>query len=333
MKSLPLLALVSLNAFLVACGGGGSNGGTTPTVPSPPTPPAAKVDFINPRPVQILGYTGHAMEPYISRDGEELFFNNSNAQTLDDGSSNDTNIHYAMRVDGTTFQYMGLVVGASEDSTPNVNELEGVPSLSNAQELYFIRTTDYLDESSPNYLKSVFWGGYANGNVVDIQSLPNFRNDRPPGQGPVLGELVFDIDIQEDGNTLYFAAGDFDNGILQAANVGVAVRDGDGFTVATDSAAQMAAINTEALEYAATASTDLLELYFSRAEIIIGSYRFAIFVSTRESTSSVWSSATELTSLSGEVVEAPSLSRDGQTIYFHQEINGTFQIFVADRQQ
>lgn len=337
--SIKTTATVSLILALAACGGGSSGGSGESTVPEqekpdPPTDPErVQIDFVSPRPVQILGYSGHAMEPHISRDGELLFFNNLNADTLDDGSENDTNIHYAIRNDVTTFQYMGPVVGASEDAVSGTNELEGVASLSNSGELYFIRTTDYLDANSSNYLKSVFSGTYANGNVINIQSLPNFKNDRLPGESPVLGELVFDVDIHESGSELYFSAGNFDAGILKEANLGVAIRGEDGFSVSADSASQMVAINTDALEYAATVSTDFLELYFSRAVLTDGEYQFGIFVSTRDDPASPWAAASRLASLTGEIAEAPSLSGDGEVLYFHQKIEGVFQVFVADRKE
>lgn len=329
---------IVLGFSLASCGGGssGAQQSSSPGAPSPasvPPPVQVTIDFINPRPVQILGYSGHAMEPHISRDGEILFFNNLNAEKLADGSDNDTNIYYATRTELDTYQYMGPVVGASEDNEPGVNELEGVPSLTSDGELYFVRTTDYLNQSSENYLKSVFSGSYANGNVVNIQSHPNFRNDRPDGEVPKLGELVFDVDINEDGSELYFAAGNFANGLLEEAHIGVAVRGGDGFTVSPDSASLMAEVNTGALEYAATTSTNSLELYFSRATLSSGEYRFGIFVSTRDVASSPWGKPKELELLTGEVVEAPSLSKDGSSLFFHQKVDGKFQLFLAERKK
>ena len=48
--------------------------------------------FTNPQPVTIEGYTQDAMEPFISPDGNYLFFNDSN-------SAPTTNLYYATRID------------------------------------------------------------------------------------------------------------------------------------------------------------------------------------------------------------------------------------------
>ena len=47
------------------------------------------------------------MEPFITRDGRYLFFNNRNDPRVD------TNLHYAERVDDATFDYRGELRGAN----------------------------------------------------------------------------------------------------------------------------------------------------------------------------------------------------------------------------
>jgi hypothetical protein len=61
--------------------------------------------------VFISGYADHAMEPFLSPDGNTMFFNNLN-------SGDSTRLHYAARVDDSTFTYMGLVSGANEPMNP-----------------------------------------------------------------------------------------------------------------------------------------------------------------------------------------------------------------------
>lgn len=48
--------------------------------------------FANPQPVALLGYDGDAMEPFLSRDGRYLLFNNRNDPSVN------TNLHFAERV-------------------------------------------------------------------------------------------------------------------------------------------------------------------------------------------------------------------------------------------
>jgi hypothetical protein len=57
------------------------------------------------------------MEPSISRDGQYLFFNNSNDPSVN------TNLHWAERIDDLTFQYRGEIAGV------NTTSLEGVASM------------------------------------------------------------------------------------------------------------------------------------------------------------------------------------------------------------
>jgi hypothetical protein len=59
--------------------------------------------FGNPLRITIQGYSGQAMEPFITRDGQYLFFNNSNDPSVD------TNLHYAGRINDVTFEYKGEI--------------------------------------------------------------------------------------------------------------------------------------------------------------------------------------------------------------------------------
>jgi hypothetical protein len=84
------------------------------------------VDFADPKAVEIVGYQSHAMEPFISRDGRYLLFNNRN-----DPSEN-TDLHWAERLSDLSFRYRGRIEGVNTDA------LEGVPSLDHEGTLYFI---------------------------------------------------------------------------------------------------------------------------------------------------------------------------------------------------
>jgi hypothetical protein len=64
--------------------------------------------FTNPQPVSIEGYSQDAMEPFVSPDGNYLFFNNSN-------SAPTTNLYYATPTDetGLSFQFQGEIGGVN----------------------------------------------------------------------------------------------------------------------------------------------------------------------------------------------------------------------------
>jgi hypothetical protein len=54
-------------------------------------------------------------------------------------------------------------------------------------------------------------------------------------------------------------------------------------------------------------------------------------MATRASPADVWGNVTRLESLSGDTVEAPSISFDGNLLYFHKKVEGVFKVFVAER--
>ena len=299
---------------------------------------ACSVSFGNAREVAIVGYAGHAQEPSISRDGNLLFFNNLNSSMLSNGNENDTNLHFATRINESTFQYMGEIDGANTDEVSGTssedNELEGVASMDQGGKLFFINTINYLNAGSPDYLRSIYQGDFSNGAVTNVSSVPNLKNDRPAEQGPILGELNFDIEIHIDGEVLYFVEGIFSGSPFpDQANIGVANNSSGEFVATPDSSTQFSTVNSDSLEYAPSISTDMRELYFTRA---VGSvsegFDFGIYLATRASTTDMWANVRRLGSLSGDTVEAPSISADGSRLYYHKRVAGIFKVYVADRE-
>ena len=96
--------------------------------------------FGTPERITILGYErekdSNAMEPFLSKDGRYLFFNNRN-----DPRTN-TNLRYAERIDNTTFRYLGELKGV------NTPVLEGVPSLDQNGIFYFVSVRNYKETVS-----------------------------------------------------------------------------------------------------------------------------------------------------------------------------------------
>ena len=286
---LPLFILA-----LVGCNGSNSGG---------PTPGPLPEEFANPQRVTILGYTDHAMEPALSRDGQYLFFNNSNAAV-------NTNLHWAVRVDGLTFQYRGEIDGV------NTTDLEGVPSMDRNNVFYFVSNRSYVTT-----LSTLYRGTFTSGTVSGVELVPGVS-------ALLLGMVNFDADISPDGNTLYFVDGlfNFPDPVPLTADILIAERSGVNFVRVANGADIMRQINTSALEYAPTISTSGLEIFFTRLE---GS-TFAIYASTRPNTSAPFDTPKKIQAITG-FVEAPTLSVDEKSLYYHKDENGLFVIYRVTR--
>lgn len=289
--------------------------------------------FNNERSVTVQGYSGDLMEPHISKDGQILLFNNFNSRILPPEETNETNLHYATRIDDITFEYMGEVIGANIDTNSNENELEGVPSLDINNKLYFIYTGDYFDSTSPNYLKSIFYGDFLNGGLTNIQSVPNLKIGRLSSENQLLGELNFDAEIQYNGDELYFVEGIFSgNPTPDQANIGIATKVNGIFVSNIEFSNLLLSVNSDALEYSPSISSNNLELYFTRASSsLLTTLDFGIYVATRKTESESWGNVRRIDAISGQSTEAPSISSDGKLMYYHKKINGIFQIFMVER--
>ena len=177
--------------------------------------------------VAIRGYAGDAMEPFITRDGRYLFFNNRNDPRID------TNLHYAERVDDLTFDYRGELQGA------NSPVLDAVPSMDRDGNLYFISTRSYAQT-----LSTLYRGRFRAGAVSGVELVAGVSLGRR-------GLLVFDAEISPGGEALFLADGEFSGGPdPRSADIAVAVRDGAGFRRHPASAEFMRNVNTGTLEYA-----------------------------------------------------------------------------------
>jgi len=293
------LAVASLLGMAVTgCGGGSSGSGSLP----PPTPYTA---FSNPTLVTITGYSGDAMEPFISKDGQYLFFNNRNDPSVN------TDLYYASRVDDQTFTFLGQIPGA------NSPELDAVASLDTLGNFYFISTRTYSTS-----LSSIYSGQFSAAGVASAALVPGVSLLKA-------GEVNFDVEISADGQTLWFADGNYSTGTLTAASIVTANRHGAAFVRQANSATLLAAVNNSDLNYAPSISVDGLELFFTRASTTSGAMPI-IYRTTRADTNSPFATPQLVSGASG-FVEAPSLSADGHLLYFHKLVNGTYVIYHVQR--
>lgn len=293
MKRSSTLALFAL-AFLASCAS------------SPDRSQPESRLYAHPQRVAIVGYEGHAMEPFLSRDGRYLLFNNLNDPAVD------TNLHYAERVDDLTFRYRGELAGA------NTPALDGVPTLDRRNNLYFVSLRSY--ESS---LSTIHHGVFSHGRVAGVALVPGLSRKEAR-------QVNFDVDVSPDGNTLYFVDARFGRGGPETADLVVAQRQGESFVRRPDSAVLLQHVNTDALEYAPCISADGLTLLFTRARLSLVGGSVAIYMAQRTRSTEPFGPPVRLAALDG-LVEAPTFTPDERAIYFHRKDGARYVIYRASR--
>lgn len=264
--------------------------------------------YENQRPVVIQGYDGDAMEPFLSRDGRALFFNNSNAP------GQQTDLHWAERLDDSTFAYRGPVALA------NSAALDGVVSISADGRFCFISLRSYEET-----LGSVYCANWDHNAV----SRPELQREV---SRHTLGRVVFDLEISNSGDTLIVADGEFRGGPIPAsADLRLARwRDGS-FQLSPADDALFAAINTDALEYAAGLSADGLTLAFTRAEGRPPFIRTRVWIARRDTLDRAFGPPVRIDAIAGDQIEGPTFSPNGDAIYYHRRTNGRHSIWCVSR--
>ncbi len=269
---------------------------------------ATTIQFGNPQRVTVQGYDGQIMEPFLSRDGNTLFFNNLNNPSVD------TNLHWSTRVSNTEFEYQGELQGVATES------LEGVPTMDQNNTMFYVYTGDYFQT-----LQSIYTGNYNQGSLSNISVVENLSLNLP-------GWLNFDVEVSNDGQSLYFVDGLYDeNGGPRQANFSIARKNGNEFQRDPNSAALLANINTDDLEYAAAISKNELELCFTR---IIGAISVNseahIYIATRTATNLPFSEPQEITEITG-FVEGPTFSANDNGLYYHKKENEDFVLYYIEK--
>jgi len=260
-------------------------------------------EFTTPERVTILGYSDHAMEPFITRDGTRLFFNNSN-------SAVNTNLFQAHRIDDLTFQFDGEIGGVNSPA------LDAVASMDRNNNFFFISTRSYAMTAS-----TIYQGVFADGDVAGVALAPGVSLQKP-------GVVDFDAEISADGGTLYFSEGLFTSSspVPHTAKIMIANRTDSGFVRARNSNRIMRLINTNTLNYAADTSDSQLEIFFTR----LNRQGPAIYRASRSATSKPFGKPRKIKAITG-FAEAPSLSPDSKSLYYHKNENGIFVIYRVTR--
>jgi len=268
--------------------------------------------------VTINGLSSDAMEPFISPDGNYLFFNN-----LNDGIN--TKLYYATKINDSTFNYVGELTGTNQTITPH---LDAVADMDMNGNFYWTSTRNY-----PTELNNLFHGNFSNGNVIDIDRVQGDFNMNTPGW------LIMDHGISLDGQYLYFNNAMFDDvncvGPCETT-LGVAQKEnGATFTTLPNSTSILQTINdANYIYYAPCISSDNLELYYTRylKGAITSNTVFEICVAVRPNFLSNFSAPKVLFSeVIANLIEAPTLTLDKNIIYYHRKTSNSHKIVMRYR--
>lgn len=254
--------------------------------------------------VPITGYDGDVMEPFVTRDGRYLLFNNRNdAQT-------NTDLHIAWISGPVSIQYLGSVRGA------NGAALDAVASVDQRNLLYFVSTRDYFQT-----LDSVYRADLIKTWAYQVDAVPGVSLQRP-------GALIFDAEISADGQTLWLVDGEFSGASLpDRADLSYAVRHKDGFRRPAEAVGVMAAVNTSALEYAPSVSADGLELFYTR---YVPTEGFSVWRSTRPAADAAFNPPERVSAIPANA-EATTITPDGRALYFHALVDNRYVLMRVAR--
>jgi hypothetical protein len=271
---------------------------------------AAYNGFSDPQAVNIEDYAGSAMEPFISPDGDYLLFNTSNV------APSIPSLQYATRVDAHDFDYQGQILGEAVNE-PGV--LSGTPTIDREGDLYFVSPRSY-----PQTLSTVYGGRFSGGELTGVHLVPGVSGGTP-------GTVDFDVSVSPDGRTLYVSVGLFNGGAAPAsAHLAMYDRMGAGFVPDPHGGHLLHNVNKSGeLDYAASVSTSGLELFFTRADPARGTPP-AIYRAVRRSITRPFGHPQQIAAITG-FAEAPSISSDGTTLYYHRLVGGQFQIETVTR--
>ena len=180
------------------------------------------ISISDPQPVTVLGYDASKgiMEPFITRDGQTLLFNNGNAAHNTDGKKGEPDLHHAQRINDHTFRYLGEIRGA------NSSMVDGAPSLDQNNRLFFISPRAYQEKRS-----TIHTGIFKNGKPRTwVLWTGNISPNKP-------GWLNMDAEISADGKTLYYTVNEWntDFNVPKTSNLQVAQWVGGRFERLDDS--------------------------------------------------------------------------------------------------
>lgn len=262
--------------------------------------------------ILITGYFDDAMEPFLSRDGNYLFFNNNSPEAGEEEKEEETekDIFYAARISDTVFQYQGPLTAVNSSS------VDGTPTMDISGNFYCISLSQYIPWIQNNTVFSGKWTG----STVDSYNLQTLSFVPDPSL------VYFDVEVNPDGSQLYLSIGAFIDGqsFPLASDIYFAEKSGSEFVLSADSSTIMANINTlDRLEYAPAISSSGLLMYFTRFDPANDDHP-GIYRSSRSDTDEPFGIPEKISCISN-FAEGPAFSADEKYIYFHmKKPSGTF---------
>ncbi len=281
---------------------------------TPETIDKISTEFSNEQKVEIIGYTGDAMEPYISRDEKYLFFNEHQGE-------NSKELYYAEKIDNLTFQYKGKVQGV------NSPEVDGNPTMDSKNNFYFITTRDLSSGDFDTLYTGVFKDGVVE-NLNKVKGTINIDKKMWINMG---------VEITKDGNTMYTSNARFKigNNFPSEGNIRLAIKEGDEFNIPNNEQEILKNINTDyAIEYAGEVSDNGLELFYSQVTLSKPPV-FKLYSAKRSSIDKPFEIpeyiAEPFKNNKYAFVEGPTLSPNGKRLYYHKLDKEKFSIFMLTR--
>ncbi len=274
-------------------------------------------EFVDEQGVQIIGYTGDAMEPFITKDDRYLFFNNLSGK-------NSKDIFYAIEISPTVFRFMGEVTGV------NTSYVDANPTMDENNVFCFI-STRYLSDDNNG---TIFCGIFDDGTVTGLHQITGSVNISTPFW------INMGVELSRDGKMMSVSSAKFMIGASfpYKGDIRFAVKNGDRFDIPDNESEILKNINTEdAIEYAGELSSDELELFYSQVWLTDPPV-FKLLYARRKSTDEAFGYPESITVPFMEdkyaVVEAPTLSGDGRRLYYHKKgKDGLYHIYMITREK
>jgi hypothetical protein len=180
---------------------------------------------------------------------------------------------------------------------------------------YFVSTRSYNQTAS-----TIYQGKFASGSISNIELAPGILTSTP-------GIVNFDAEISGNGETLYFVESQFTlAGRPKTARIWIARRTGNSFHRDPLSATILQQINTDTLNYAPTTSLSELEIFFTRLD----PDGPAIYTASRTTAAAAFGAPRKIRAITG-FAEAPTLSHDEKSLYYHKKEKGRFVLYRVTR--
>lgn len=290
--------------------------------------PVTHIKFSNPQAVEIeglpIGSDGTPIsteEPFLSRDNRFLFFNSGKEE-------NNKDLHYAESINNKW-----IYKGQLGPDINTVKEVEGNPTMDKNYNFFYI-------DSGVKSMVSMARFSPEDGTL----SMKHELEGIPERKVALFKQRLYGnmgVEVSADGSYLFFSRATwklhgFAIGTISESNI-LYMKKQSGRYVYNEKESEkiMRNVNTSDLEYAASISSDGLELFFTRVKIedvATGKIRSTIMHSTRTSITEAFGTPTMVEAIgSSDLVEGPAISADGRELYYHKYDGKKFTLYKVTR--